>query len=118
MAGDMCSDGDMWRGVHGKGACVQERWPLKQAVCILLECILITARKRSLGQGNMFTGVCLSTGGGGCLLLGGAWYRGGGNGACFRWGCQVETPRTATTARGTHPIGMHSCSGVSIWLCS
>ena len=25
---------------------------------------IITARKRSLGQGNMFTGVCLSTGGG------------------------------------------------------
>ena len=35
---------------------------------------LITARKRSLGQGNMFTGVCLSTGG--CLLPGGAWPRG------------------------------------------
>ena len=59
----------------------------------------ITARKRSLGQGNMFTGVCLSTGGvpgpgglgeapgpggvpglGGCLVLGGsglggAWWR-------------------------------------------
>ena len=37
---------------------------------------LITACKRSLEQGNMFTGVCLSTGGrplpGGCLLLGGA----------------------------------------------
>ena len=30
---------------------------------------IITARKRSLGQGNMFTGVCLSTGG--CLLAGG-----------------------------------------------
>ena len=25
--------------------------------------LLVTARKRSLGQGNMFTGVCLSTGG-------------------------------------------------------
>ena len=25
---------------------------------------IITARKRSLGQGNKFTGVCLSTGGG------------------------------------------------------
>ena len=38
---------------------------------------LVTTRKRSLGQGNMFTSVCLSTGGvpapGGCLLLGGAW---------------------------------------------
>ena len=34
---------------------------------------IITARKRSLGQGSMFTGVCLSTGG--CLLRGGAWWR-------------------------------------------
>ena len=41
---------------------------------------LITVRKRRLGQGNTFTGVCLSTGGGpgprglpgpgGCLVLG------------------------------------------------
>ena len=29
-------------GMHGKGACLQERWPLKQAVRILLECILVT----------------------------------------------------------------------------
>ena len=29
----------------------------------------------SLGQGNMFTGVCLSTGGGVCLVPGGAWWR-------------------------------------------
>ena len=42
---------------------------------------LITSRKRSLGQDNMFTGVCLSTGGdawsGGCLVQGGAWSQGG-----------------------------------------
>ena len=60
--------------------------------------MIITARKRSLGQGNMFTGVCLSTGGvpgpGGCLVLGGA-----------RW----RPPRTATAAGGTQPTGMHSC---------
>ena len=44
---------------------------------------LFTARKRSLGQGNMFTGMCLSTGGvpglGGLVpggaCLGGAWWR-------------------------------------------
>ena len=40
---------------------------------------IFTARKRSLGQGNMFTGVCLSTGG--CLVWGvsgqgSAWPRG------------------------------------------
>ena len=32
---------------------------------------IFTARKRSLGQGNMLTGVCLSTGG--CLVPRGAW---------------------------------------------
>ena len=36
----------------------------------------VTARKRSLGQGNMFTGVCLSTGGV-CMVPGGAWSLGG-----------------------------------------
>ena len=35
---------------------------------------VFTARKRSLGQGNMLTGVCLSTGG--CLLWGGACSQG------------------------------------------
>ena len=45
------------------------------------------------GQGNMFTGVCLSTGG--CLLPGG--LPGG------------DPLRTATAAGGTHPTGMHSC---------
>ena len=44
--GGMCGDGGMhgkgghaWQrgAMHGKGACRQERWPLKQAVCILLE---------------------------------------------------------------------------------
>ena len=29
-------------GMHGrKGACMQDRWPLKRAVRILLECILV-----------------------------------------------------------------------------
>ena len=88
---------------------------------------VITTRKRSLGQGNMFTGMCLSTG-----AVGGAWSRGvhgpGGVGAWYRgvcmvpggaWsrgegvhgpgGCMVETPPTATAEGGTHPTGMHSC---------
>ena len=66
----------------------------------ILHCILfiVTARKRSLGQGNVFTGVCLSTGGvpaprgwsglGGCLLLGECACSEGGacsGGACS-WG--------------------------------
>ena len=78
---------------------------------------VITARKRNLGQGNMFTGVCLSTeggawsGGSGLLWGGGAYSRGvpgpGGGclvwegllpgGACSQWGgegvCLVGTPR-------------------------
>ena len=45
-------------------------------------------------KGNMFTGVCLSTGGvpapGGCLLLGGV-------------------PAPGGVPDGTHPTGMHSC---------
>ena len=32
-----------------------------------MSCSFITARKRSVGQGNIFTGICLSTGGGGLL---------------------------------------------------
>ena len=55
---------------------------------------IFIARKRSFGQGNMFTGVCLSTGGGG------AWSRGVPGG---------DPPPTATAAGGTHPTGMHSC---------
>ena len=57
--------------------------------------ILITARKRSLGQGNVFTPVSFCSRGGG----GGGW----------------QTPLSDTTgygqqAGGTHPTGMHSCS--------
>ena len=51
------------------------RWPLQQSVRILLECILVTACKRSLGQGNIFAPVCHSVqrgvpGPGGCLVWG------------------------------------------------
>ena len=55
-------------------------WFLTQSY--LLCCWLVTARKRSLGQGNMFTGVCLSTVG--CLVPGGLVPVGG---------CLAETPR-------------------------
>ena len=40
---------------------------------------IITARKRSLGQGNMFTGMCLSTAGA-CMFLGCV---------CASWGCML-----------------------------
>ena len=81
---------------------------------------LLTARKRSLGQGNVFTGVFLSMGGGvggfgfpacitghmpsirgGGLHPGGSAYGGGGLG----W---ADPPGTRK-AGGTHPTGMLSC---------
>ena len=79
------------------------------------------ARKRSLGQGNIFTSVCqefCSQGGaipaciaGGipaCLAAG---LQGGGllRGGVCSGGCLVRPPRMATAAGGTHPTGMHSC---------
>ena len=96
---------------------------------------IFTARKRSLGQGNMFTGVCLSTGGGlvlgGCLVTRGSGPRGvaapqraclvlgglpgpGGSGprgvpgprGCAWWRPPIHT---ATAVGGNHPTGMHSC---------
>ena len=97
---------------------------------------LITARKRSLGQGNMFTGVCLSTrlvpgpGGAwsqrgacseGCLLLrgvAGSWGLPALGGACSRGyllrevgfrGVPGGDPLMVTGAGSTHPTGMHSC---------
>ena len=42
MAGDMCGRGHVWqRWCVWQGACVQERRPLKWAVSILLECVLV-----------------------------------------------------------------------------
>ena len=43
LAAGVHARGHAWHGgVHGKGgAYVQERWPLKRAVRILLECILV-----------------------------------------------------------------------------
>ena len=55
--------------------------------------LVITARKRSLGQGNIFTPVCHSVHRGACIV-GGAWLPGGG--ACVVAG------------------DMHGCQGVSI----
>ena len=51
----------------------------------ICHCSVITASKRSLGQGNVFTG-----GPGGT-------------------GQAPPPPPTATVARGTHPTGMHFC---------
>ena len=57
----------------------------------LLHSFLITARKRSLGQDIMFTGVCLSTGGvssrGGVWLVQGVPVSGGEGGGCLVNAC-------------------------------
>ena len=68
---------------------------------------IFTARKRSLGQGDIFTPVCHSVHGGGV-----AWFWGGTapGGGLVLGGCLVEDPPgTATAAGGTHPTGMQSC---------
>ena len=87
--------------------------------------------KRSFGQGNIFTGVCLSTGGGACSKCsggrGGACSKFSGGGACskflgrggacskfsgggpapkFRGGLQFS--EYGQRSAGTHPTGMHS----------
>ena len=72
--------------------------------------LLITARKRSLGQGNIFRSVCQEF----CPRGWCAWswegVPGPGGGGAGPGGGLVETPpRTATAASGTHPTGMHSC---------
>ena len=77
-------------------------------------------------EGYVFTGVCLSTGGG-CLVggsgLGGvcSWEDAGSGGVCSRGvfsqgrlvsqhALRQTPPRgTATAADSTHPTGMHSC---------
>ena len=46
MVGVVHGRGHVWwgvhgRGVNGRGVCMQDRWPLKRAVRVLLECILV-----------------------------------------------------------------------------
>ena len=72
-------------------------------------------------EGNVFTGVCLSTGGGmhgrkgvwrgGAYVAWGAYVAGGHawQGACVVAGGVCMAGETATAAGGTHPTGIHSC---------
>ena len=84
-------------------------------------------------KGYVFTGVCLSTGGGWCLLPGGRLVVGclfpggliqgvvwsgrcllpggvpGQGGACSGGMVENAPQQTATVADGTHPTGMYSC---------
>ena len=97
-------------------------WNEQYGKPILFQLLIFTARKRSLGQGNMFTGVCLSTGG--CLSREGAWSQGGClvpgvgllRGGLIPGACLVATPPTATAEGGTHPTGIHSCVTMITWL--
>ena len=83
--------------------------------CIALNitCNIITARKRSLEQGNVFTPVCHS------VHKGGGWlpsmhYRSHDQGVCIQ-GVGQTLPHTWDTVGygqqvgGTHPTGMLSC---------
>ena len=92
--------------------------------------VLFTSRKRSLGQGNIFTSVCHSVQGGVCMAKGGmhgeegcvwqrghAWWRGANmvkGGACMVKGGMCGegvcvAGQMATVAGSMHPTGMHSC---------
>ena len=105
----------MWQGD------MQERWPLKQVVRILLECILVTACKGSCGK-VMFLHLSVShsvhrgghvggtSGRGACIVVGACMAAG----VCVVGGMHgrgaMRTGKTATEAGGTHPTVIHSCN--------
>ena len=83
---------------------------------------IITARKRSLGQGNILSSVCqgLCPQGGGLVPGVPGVGKESGPGGCLVGGGSRPTPKgevegdlvppmTATAAGRTHPTGMHSC---------
>ena len=78
----------------------------------LQNAFIFTARKWSLGQGNVFTSVCTSVHEGGDLhQRGRSASRAGG--VCIGGGLGRPSPDTTGYGQqtgGTHPTGMHSCS--------
>ena len=66
---------------------------------------IFTARRRSLGQGNVFTGVCLSTGG---LPIPPHWMQTKPPQRQTPW-MQTFPPVYGQQAGGTHPTGMQTC---------
>ena len=79
-------------------------------------CSIVTARKRSLGQGNIFTPVCQSVHRGACVVGGGA----GGGGVCGCWGGVCGCWGVCMVARGACVVaggcawllgGMPGCRG-------
>ena len=82
---------------------------------VVIRPAFITARKRSLGQGNIFTPVCHSVhrGGHAWLLWGGhAWLLWGDVHGCSRGSCVVALGGHAWLLWG----GMCGCSGGHVWL--
>ena len=71
--------------------------------------ILITVRKRSLGQGNVFTGVCLSMGG----WLPSIHHRSQVWRVCNTPGCR-RPPTTTGKVGGMHPTGMLPCFTIKL----
>ena len=83
---------------------------------------LVTARRRSLGQGNIFTGVCLSTGVGGQYLAGFPASITGHMTEGSTWECggsasRVDVPPGGSASRGwgLHLEGVCILGGVCIW---
>ena len=81
---------------------ISVRFPLKASIWIskkrtryiILLLLLVTARKRSLGQGNIFIGVCQEICSWGVSAPGGVFSWGvSAPGVCLLRGCLVETPR-------------------------
>ena len=75
---------------------------LMSLIVLLMSSInVITARKRSLGQGNIFTPVCHSVQRGSCVVAGGdAWLQGGVRGCGGMCGGGVHGHRGCMVAGG------------------
>ena len=86
---------------------------------------IVTARKRSLGQGNIFTPVCHSVHRGevpgpgrGCLVLRGAWSQEGGLLWEGAWSWGVPGPGRGVCSGGVPgPGGAWSQEGACSWGC-
>ena len=81
------------------------------------------------GQGNVFTGICLSTGGSSVhkgVSVQGVSVRGGGplcpggglcpGGLSVQGLCHPDPPRTVMCVGGMHPTGMNSCKHLILLL--
>ena len=96
-----------------KSTSYNEQFPLHVFDSDVEWILIFTGRKRSLGQGNVFTPVCHSVHRGG--LHPGGLHPGG---SASRGGRQTPSPnrilRDSQRAGGTNPTGMHSCHGMKI----